>query len=138
MPIVAFQGALLEAWGWGSVLPNKPSSGNHATETVGSTLRFLREHWLICYTDCPIIWTSNLQPHVDLSTTEAQCIFFFMSLQDVLPAMFCVLSPPFQEHVRSRKIKIFPIETKEQSADTLAKALPHNTFFQHQQSMCGQ
>ncbi len=44
----------------------------------------------------------------------------------------------FQEHVRSRKIKIFPIGTKEQTADTLKKVLPQNTFFQHCNSMCGQ
>ncbi len=44
----------------------------------------------------------------------------------------------FQEHVRSRKVKIFPIGTKEQTADTLTKALPKNTFFQHCKSMCGQ
>jgi hypothetical protein len=44
----------------------------------------------------------------------------------------------FQEHVRSRKIKIFPIGTKEKTEDTLTKALPQNTFFQHRKSMCGQ
>jgi hypothetical protein len=44
----------------------------------------------------------------------------------------------FQEHVRSRKIKIFPIGNKEETADTLTKALPQNTFFQHRKSMCGQ
>jgi hypothetical protein len=44
----------------------------------------------------------------------------------------------FQEQVRSRKIKIFPIGTKEQTADTLTKALPQNTFFRHRKSMCGQ
>ena len=43
----------------------------------------------------------------------------------------------FLELVRSRKVKIIPIGTKEQTADTLTKALPHNTFFQHCQSMCG-
>ena len=37
----------------------------------------------------------------------------------------------FREHVRSRKVKIFPIGTKEQIADTLTKALPQNSFWQH-------
>ena len=32
----------------------------------------------------------------------------------------------FQEHVRSRKVKIFPIGTKDQTADTLTKVLPQN------------
>jgi hypothetical protein len=44
----------------------------------------------------------------------------------------------FREHVRSRKVKIFPIGTKDQTADTLTKALPQNTFFRHPKSMCGQ
>ena len=44
----------------------------------------------------------------------------------------------FREHVRSRKIKIFPIGTKDQIADTLTKALAQNSFCQHRQAMCGQ
>ena len=44
----------------------------------------------------------------------------------------------FREHVRSRKVKIFPIGTKEQTPDTLTKALPQNTFVRHGQAMCGQ
>jgi len=44
----------------------------------------------------------------------------------------------FRDHVRSRKVKIFPIGTKEQIADTLTKALPQNSFCQHCRSMSGQ
>jgi len=44
----------------------------------------------------------------------------------------------FREHVRSRKVKIFPIGTKDQTADALTKALPQNTFIRHRKSMCGQ
>ena len=53
------------------MLPKEPSSGNHATEMVGCTFRLLREPWLICYNDCPIIWTSKLQPqHVRSRTFQ--------------------------------------------------------------------
>jgi len=44
----------------------------------------------------------------------------------------------FREHVRSRKVKIFPVGTKDQTADALTKALPQNTFIRHRKSMCGQ
>ena len=44
----------------------------------------------------------------------------------------------FCEHVCSRNVKIFPIGTQEQIADTLTKALPQNSFWQHRQAMCGQ
>jgi hypothetical protein len=44
----------------------------------------------------------------------------------------------FREHARSRKVKIFPINTKDQVADTLTKALDQNSFCQHRQAMCGQ
>jgi hypothetical protein len=44
----------------------------------------------------------------------------------------------FREHVRSRKVRIFPIGTKDQTAYDFTKALPQNTFIQHLKSMCGQ
>ena len=44
----------------------------------------------------------------------------------------------FNKHVCSRKVKIFPIGTKKQIADTLTKALPQNSFWQHRRAMCGQ
>jgi hypothetical protein len=37
----------------------------------------------------------------------------------------------FCEHVRKRLIKIFPIDTKDQIADALTKALPQNDFQRH-------
>jgi hypothetical protein len=43
----------------------------------------------------------------------------------------------FQEHVRKGLIKIFPVDTKNQIADTLTKALAQNDFTHHQKFMCG-
>ncbi len=44
----------------------------------------------------------------------------------------------FREHVRNRLIKIFPIGTKDQTADVLTKALPRNDFQHHPHHICGQ
>ena len=43
----------------------------------------------------------------------------------------------FREHVRKGLIKIFPIDTKDQIADTLTKALAQNDFARHRKKMCG-
>ena len=43
----------------------------------------------------------------------------------------------FCKHVRKGLIKIFPIDTKEQIADALTKALPQNDFQRHCRYMCG-
>ncbi len=43
----------------------------------------------------------------------------------------------FYEHVRKGLIKIFPIDTKEQIADALTKALAQNDFQPHPRYMCG-
>jgi hypothetical protein len=42
----------------------------------------------------------------------------------------------FHEHVRKGLIKIFPIDTKDQIADALTKALPQNDFTCHCKFMC--
>jgi hypothetical protein len=44
----------------------------------------------------------------------------------------------FREHVHSREIKIFLINTHDQVADTLTKALSQNMFQKHRRVMCGQ
>jgi hypothetical protein len=44
----------------------------------------------------------------------------------------------FREHVRKGLIKIFPVDTKDQIADTLTKALAQNDFVRHRKLMCGQ
>jgi len=44
----------------------------------------------------------------------------------------------FREHVRNGLIKIFPVGTKDQTADVLTKALPQNDFQRHRHHMCGQ
>ena len=44
----------------------------------------------------------------------------------------------FREHVRKGLIKIFPIDTKDQIADSLTKALAQNLFVLHRKLMCGQ
>ena len=44
----------------------------------------------------------------------------------------------FREHVRSRLVKIYPVSTHDQVADTLTKALSQNAFQQHRRAMCGQ
>jgi hypothetical protein len=43
----------------------------------------------------------------------------------------------FREHVQNGLIKIFPIGTKDQTADVLTKALPQNNFQCHPHHMCG-
>jgi hypothetical protein len=43
----------------------------------------------------------------------------------------------FREHVRKGLIKIFPIDTKDQIADTLTKALAQNSFVKLRKFMCG-
>ena len=43
----------------------------------------------------------------------------------------------FREHVRKGLIKIFPIDTKDQIADSLTKALGQNDFQRHRRFMCG-
>jgi hypothetical protein len=43
----------------------------------------------------------------------------------------------FREHVRKGLIKIFPIDTKDQIADALTKALAQNDFQRHRRFMCG-
>ena len=44
----------------------------------------------------------------------------------------------FREHVRSRLVKIYPVSTHDQVANTLTKALSQNTFQKHRRAMCGQ
>jgi hypothetical protein len=44
----------------------------------------------------------------------------------------------FREHVRNGLIKIFLVDTKDQTADILTKALPQNDFQCHRRHMCGQ
>ena len=43
----------------------------------------------------------------------------------------------FREHVQKGLIKIFPINTKDQIADALTKALAQNDFQRHRRYMCG-
>ncbi len=43
----------------------------------------------------------------------------------------------FCKHVHNRFIKIFPINTKDQIADALTKALAQNVFQRHHRHMCG-
>jgi hypothetical protein len=44
----------------------------------------------------------------------------------------------FREHVRKGLIKIFPVDTEDQIADALTKALVQNLFVRHRKLMCGQ
>ena len=44
----------------------------------------------------------------------------------------------FREHVRNGLIKIFPVNTKDQIADALTKALAQNDFQRHHRFLCGQ
>jgi hypothetical protein len=44
----------------------------------------------------------------------------------------------FREHVRKGLIKIFPVNTKDQIADALTKALAQNDFQRHRRYLCGQ
>jgi hypothetical protein len=45
----------------------------------------------------------------------------------------------FREPMRSRLIKIYPVSTHDQTANTLTnKAISQNTFQKHRRAMCGQ
>ena len=44
----------------------------------------------------------------------------------------------FREAVRRGDIKIFSVDTGDQVADVLTKALPQNLFVRHRIKMCGQ
>ena len=44
----------------------------------------------------------------------------------------------FRKHVRKGLIKIFPVNTKDQIADALTKALAQNDFQRHRRYLCGQ
>ena len=44
----------------------------------------------------------------------------------------------FREHVQKGLIKIFPVNTKDQIADALTKALAQNDFQCHRRYLCGQ
>ena len=46
-----------------------------------------RSGWVMFYAGCPIIWASELQSQVALSTTEAEYIAVSMALRDVIPIM---------------------------------------------------
>ncbi len=43
----------------------------------------------------------------------------------------------FREHVRKGLIKIFPVNTRDQIADALTKALAQNDFIRHRPYLCG-
>ena len=43
----------------------------------------------------------------------------------------------FREHVRKELIKIFPVNTKDQIADALTKALAQSDFQRHRCYLCG-
>ncbi len=43
----------------------------------------------------------------------------------------------FREHVRKGLIKILPVSTDDQIADTLTKPLAQNAFCRHRQALCG-
>ena len=44
-----------------------------------------RTGYVICYANCPVIWSSKLQTEIALSTTESEYIALSQSLRDVLP-----------------------------------------------------
>ena len=44
-----------------------------------------RTGYVICYANCPVIWSSKLQTEIALSTTEAEYIALSQSLRDVIP-----------------------------------------------------
>ena len=55
-------------------------------ETDPSTAKS-RSGWIITYADCPIIWASKLQNHVDTSTTMDENIALSSALCYVIPIM---------------------------------------------------
>ena len=63
-------------------------AGEWNTEWSGEPSSVIsRTGYVVCYADCPVIWSSKLQTEIALSTTEAEYIALSQSLRDVLPLM---------------------------------------------------
>jgi hypothetical protein len=63
-----------------------------------------RTGYVVTYADCPIIWASQLQSEIALSTTEAECLALSTSLRNTIPIMRLVKE-------LSNKFNL-PLETK--------------------------
>ena len=132
-----------------------------------------RTGYVIKFADCPILWTSQLQTEITLSTTESEYVALSQSLRDVIPLMelmreiqplvrtkflsrvvHCTVFEDnegalalarlprmrprtkhialkfhhFIDHVCQGTVIPEPIDTKEQTADALTKALPRDQF----------
>jgi hypothetical protein len=71
---------------------NADFSGNlnkHLASFDPSTAKS-RSGWILSYAVCPVIWVSQLQTQVALSTTEVEYIAMSHSLREILPIMFLV------------------------------------------------
>jgi hypothetical protein len=142
-----------------------------------------RHGYIIQYAGCPLLWKSQLQTEIAMSSTESEYTGLSYALRDVIPIMelfketkgmgFPIKSSQakvhcrvfednsgalemakvhkyrprtkhlnvrlhhFRDYVERREISIHAINTNDQPADYLTKALNENTLKQHRRRVMG-
>ena len=142
-----------------------------------------RHGYIVNYAGCPLLWKSQLQTEVALSSTESEYTGLSNALRDAIPIMqllkemktqgFPIYSPQarvhchvfednsgalemakihkyrprtkhlnvrlhhFRDYVERKEISIHPINTNDQPADFLTKALNEETLARHRFAVLG-
>ena len=142
-----------------------------------------RHGYIINYAGCPLLWKSQLQTEIALSSTESEYTGLSYALRDAIPIMqllkemkamgFPIHTPKarvhchvfednsgalemarihkyrprtkhlnvrlhhFRDYVERKEISIHPINTNDQPADYLTKALNEETLVRHRRTVLG-
>jgi hypothetical protein len=142
-----------------------------------------RHGYIINYAGCPLLWKSQLQTEIALSSTESEYTGLSYALRDAIPIMqllkemklegFPIVTPQarvhchvfednsgalemakihkyrprtkhlnvrlhhFRDYVERKEITIHPINTRDQPADFLTKALNEETLQRHRLTVLG-
>jgi hypothetical protein len=129
-----------------------------------------RRGYIINYAGCPLLWKSQLQTEIALSSTESEYTGLSYALHDAIPIMqllkemrekgFPIVTPQagvhchvfednsgakhlnvrlhhFRDYVERKEITIHPINTNDQPADFLTKALNEETLRRHRLTVLG-
>ena len=142
-----------------------------------------RHGYIINYAGCPLLWKSQLQTQIALSSTESEYTGLSYALRDAIPIMqllkemkamgFPIHTPKarvhchvfednsgalemarihkyrprtkhlnvrlhrFRDYVERKETSINPINTNDQPADYLKKALNEETLVQHRRTVLG-
>ena len=142
-----------------------------------------RHGYIINYAGCPLLWKSQLQTEIALSSTESEYTGLSYALRDAIPIMqllkemkavgFPINTPKarvhchvfednsgalemarihkyrprtkhlnvrlhhFRDYVERKEISIHPINTNDQPADYLTKALNEETLVRHRRTVLG-